>query len=70
MPRNDELEYKKKVEDINSYLANICENIGFHFIKHDNIKPELHLNSSKLHLNRKGNSVFISNFRKYLQSLN
>ena len=50
VPHNDNLEYHDKVEGINSYLANICKNIDFHFIKHDNIKPESQLDSSKLHL--------------------
>ena len=34
------------------------------------ISNHFHLNESKLHLNKKGNTVFVSNFRRYLNNLN
>ena len=39
-------------------------------MKHHNIKPDFHLNQSKLHLNKKFDKIFVSNFRRYLNSLN
>ena len=68
VPRGDS--YNEKAMLVNDYLQNIIENTGYKFIRHDNIKPENHLNGSKLHLNQKGNSIFTSNFRRYLLNNN
>ena len=66
--RNDAL--NEKVVLVNEYLSKICKTIGLPIIKHHNIKPEFHLNQSKLYLNEKGNAIFVSNFRRYLNNLN
>ena len=66
--RNDAL--NKKVVLVNEYLSKICKTIGLPIIKHHNINPEFHLNQSKLHLNKKYNTIFVSNFRKYLNNFN
>ena len=66
--RNEAL--NKKVVLVNEYLSKICKTIGLPIIKHHNIKPEFHLNQSKLYLNKKGNAIFVSNFRRYLNNLN
>ena len=55
---------------INEYLSKIFKTIGLPIIKNHNIKPDFHLNQSKLHLNKKGNKTFVSNFRRYLNNLN
>ena len=66
--RNDAL--NEKVVLVNEYLSKICKTIGLPIIKHHNIKPDFHLNQSKLHFNKKGNTIFVSNFRRCLNNLN
>ena len=66
--RNDAL--NEKVILVNECLSKICKTIGLPIIKHRNINPDFHLNQSKLHLNKKGNTIFLSNFRRYLSNLN
>ena len=66
--RNDAL--NKKVVLVNEYLSKICKTIGLPIIKHHNINPEFHLNQSKPHLNKKYNTIFMSNFRRYLNNFN
>ena len=61
--RNDSL--NEKVVLVNEYLSKICKAIGLPIIKHHNIKPNIYLNQSKLHLNKKGNTIFVSNFWRY-----
>ena len=59
----------EKVLLVNEGLSGICEKIGMKLINHKNIRPDVHLNASKLHLNKKGNSILISNFRRFLSTL-
>ena len=66
--RNDALNEKAIL--VNECLLKICKTIGLPIIKHRNIKPDFRLNQSKLHLNKKGNTLFASNFRRYLSNLN
>ena len=66
--RNEAL--NEKVVLVNEYLSKICKTIGLPIIKHHNIKLEFHLNQSKLHLNKKGNTIFSSNVWRYLSNLN
>ena len=42
------------------------ENNGNDTISHDNINVKKHLNKGKLHLNDKGISSFVRNFRDFL----
>ena len=65
--RNDDL--NEKVLLVNEGLSGICEKIGMKLINNRNIRPDVHLNASKLHLNKKGNSILISNFRRFLSNL-
>ena len=65
--QNDEL--NEKVLLVNEVLKKICESIGIPFINNINIRPDVHLNQSKLHLNKKGNNILISNIRLYLAKL-
>ena len=62
--RNDDL--NEKVLLVNDILVKSCESIDIPFINHKNIRPDIHLNASKVHLNKKGNSILIANLRKYL----
>ena len=66
--RNDAL--NKKVVLVNEYLSKICKTIGLLNIKHHYITPDFHLNQSKLHLNKNGNTIFVSNNRRFLKNLN
>ena len=59
--------YNTKAEKVNILLKEFCENIGIDTISHDNIKVKKHLNKDKLHLNDKGISSFVKNFRDFLK---
>ena len=65
--RNDHL--NNKVLLVNESLKKICESVGIPFVNNGNIRPGLHLNASKVHLNRKGNNIFINNIRKFCKSV-
>ena len=47
----------------------VCDNIGFKYITHENICPNIHLNVSEFHLNKKGNAMFVSNLKGYLDNV-
>ena len=66
--QNDAL--NEKVILVNECQSKICKTIGLPIIKYRNIKPDIHLDQSKLHLNKKGNTIFVSNFWRYLSNLN
>lgn len=65
--RNDGL--NEKVLLVNDILKKICESVDIKFINNANIRPDVHLNQSNLHLNRKGNNILISNIRSFLTKL-
>ena len=58
--------YNAKAEKLNNLLKAFCENNGIDTISHDNINVKKHLNKGKLHLNDKGISSFVRNFRDFL----
>ena len=62
--QNDE--FNEKVLLVNEVLKNICESIDIEFINNINIRPDVHLNQSKLHLNRKSNNILISSIKLFL----
>ena len=68
VPRNDE--NLKKAEEINIILEELCNanNVGIILLR--NINPKRHLNRSTLHLNDAdaGVSLFVRNFRDYLNN--
>ena len=65
--RNDFL--NEKVLAVNGSLKNVCDSTDIRFIDNGNIRPDIHLNASKLHLNKRGNTIFISNIRNFLYQL-
>ena len=65
--RNDHL--NNKVLLVNELLKKICESDGVPFVNNGNIRPDLHLNAIKVHLNRKGNNIFINNIKKFCKSV-
>ena len=64
VPRGDA--YNTKVEKVNALLKEFREKNGTDTISHDNINVKKHLNKGKLHLNDKGISNFVRNFRDFL----
>ena len=66
LPRDHDL--NEKTGKVSSYVTNVCDNIGFKYIRHEHTWPNIHLNANKLHLTKKGNVTFVSNFKRYLNS--
>ena len=64
--RKDKKDLDKKVQDVNNRLNNYCKQTNLDYIKNKNIKEE-HLGNKKLHLNKKGNTVFANNLLNYLR---
>ena len=63
--RRDKRNLEKMRADINSRLKNFSNQKNINLILNDNIKEE-HLGIEKLHLNRKGNSVFAKNLLNFI----
>ena len=51
------------------YLIFICKSVGVKYIRHQNIRPDLHLNASKLYLNKNGNPIFVLNLKQFSNNL-
>ena len=64
--RKDKKNLENLLADTNSRLKNYCSQKSLRLINHDNIK-ENHLGVKKLHLNRKGNSVFAKNLLNFIE---
>ena len=69
VPRDDE---NKKANEINIILEELCNANNVGMISHRNINPrhlnKRHLNRSRLHLNDAGVSLFVRNFRDFLNN--
>ena len=66
--RKDKRNLEKARADTNSGLKNFCRQKNINFIPNDNIKEE-HLGVKKLHLNRKGDSVFAKNLLNFIEEI-
>ena len=55
--RKDKKDLDKKVVEVNGRLKNFCAQKNIDFIDNTNLKEE-HLSNKKLHLNKRGNTVF------------
>ena len=64
--RKDRRNIKKKRSDTNARLKNYCSQKNIDLINNDNLK-ENHLGIKKLHLNRKGNTLFAKNLLNFLE---
>ena len=64
--RKDKRNLEKARADTNSRLKNFCRQKNINLIPNDNIKEE-HLGVKKLHLNRKGNSIFAKNLLNFIE---
>ena len=51
-------DHRKKVAEVNRVLKELCEEKNLYYINHDKKITVKHLNRSKLHLNKKGTSIF------------
>jgi len=60
--RADDNELAKRVKEVNKILRNFCRQNEWGFIDHNSITTDQHLNRSRLHLNRRGTSLFESEF--------
>ena len=63
--RKDKKDLEVKVSDLNSRLKNYCKQQNIDFIDNQNIDGTC-LGAKKLHLNKKGNSIFAKNILTYL----
>ena len=52
---------------MNNRLKIYCSETNIEYIKNNNIKEE-HLGKKKLHLNKRGNTIFVNNLLKFLRS--
>ena len=64
--RKDKKNIDKEVVDTNAGLRNFCNQKNIDYIDNTNIKED-HLGNKKLHLNKRGNSVFAQNLLRYLR---
>ena len=64
--RKDKKNIEKMRADTNSRLKNFCKQKNIKLILNDNLKEE-HLGIKKLHLNRKGNTVFARNLLNFIE---
>ena len=69
IPRNDKL--NNKPNQVNKHLKNMCKEIKFDLIDHSStIRPHLHLNGSRLHLNKSGTSILGKTFVGFCRKKN
>ena len=66
VPHDDE--NKKEVDEVNIMLEELCKANNVGMISHRNINTKRHLNRSRLHLNDAGISLFVRNFRDFLNN--
>ena len=64
IPHDDE----KKVDEVNIILEELCKASNISIISHRNINPKRHLSRSRLHPNDAGVSLFVRNFRDFLNN--
>ena len=61
-------ENKRKADEVIIILGELCNANNVGTISHRNINPKRHLNRSRFHLNDSGVSLFVRNFRDFLNS--
>ena len=67
--RKDKVGMEKKVMELNVRLKSFCQDNLIDYISNDNVNESC-LGKAKLHLNKKGKSVFARNLIDYTKSLN
>ena len=66
LPRRDQL--KEKAEKVNDFLSIKCSQFNVPFMRHNNIRSEIHLKPKGLHLNTTGSTLLSDNFAAYINS--
>ena len=66
VPRNDNFDIN--VTEVNKELCKMCDKEKLLFLSHSNINPKIHLNKSKLHLNRNGYEKLGKNFVNFIRN--
>ena len=66
LPRRDQL--KEKAEKVNDFLSMKCSQFNIPFMRHNNIRSEIHLKPKGLHLNTTGSTLLSDNFAAYINS--
>ena len=66
LSRRDQL--KGKAEKVNDLLAIKCSQLKVPFMRHNNIRSEIHLKPKGLHLNTTGSTLLSDNFAAYINS--
>ena len=66
VPRNDN--FNIKATEVNKELSKMCDKEKLLFLSHSNINPKIHLNKSKLHLNRNGYEKLGKNFVNFIRN--
>ena len=64
--RNDN--FNIKAIEVNKKLSKRCDKEKLLFLSHSSINPEIHLNKSKLHLNRNGYEKLGKNFVTFMSN--
>ena len=59
--------FNNKATKVNKKLSKICVKEKLLFLNHSNINPKIHLNKSKLHLNRNGSEKIGKNFVNFIR---
>ena len=68
VPRNDN--FNIKATEVNKELSKMCDKEKLLFLSRSTINPKIHLNKSKLHLNRNGYEKLGKNFVKFIRNNN
>lgn len=64
--RSDVDELAQQVSKVNSVLRKFCRQNPWKLIDHSNITVDLHLDRSRLHLNKNGTSRLARNFTDFI----
>ena len=67
--RADKPELNKKGSEVNHHLKEMGNRKNFYFIDHSKKIKASHLNSSRLHLNRKGANIFSSSLTQHISKV-
>ena len=67
--RADKPELNKKGDKFNHHLKEICNKKNLFLIDHSKKIKASHLNSSRLHLNRKGANILTSSLTQYISKV-
>ena len=67
--RADKPELNKKGSEVNHHLKEMCNRKNFYFIDHSKKIKASHLNSSRLHLNRKGANILSSSLTQNISKV-